>query len=735
MTLDELQTIADNMRPYTADAMKIEVAPWIKDYVVDMEELYTDLSLEKTHNKPTGEDEKALNNYKELFENCQSVDGTGSPAKRPRKSRKSKKVLMKGDPGMGKTTQCKKICWDWATKLFTYFHIIFFVFLKLVKPGDAIENVIIKHNPYMKGLEITEQKVRSILQLFGGNCLLILDGLDEHALGTNQDVLAIIRGEKYLKCNIIVTSRPHSTGEIERYFPTVVRVEGFTRKNAEHFASKILTDKEIIEVVLNYKPTAFRKYVPIHKCPILLSFLCLLVKENDIDLSNTQMHTGEIYIRMVRCLYKKYVIRKGLSYDNDQFKTTMTKIGKLALETLLSGDPLLKRADVIKEVGPDAFDYGLLIGHEDFMRLILDETADIYVTFPHRSIQEFLGAFYFIWILNKGKEIHSLFSVRTPIFMMNTLFLQFCLWFLSDDQDYMKFENRQKVYQTLEDSCVQLMNSNVFDVEEINSKYPALGVIPDSVNAKDELRASFLTDILTDCDKTSKLVLPSTNTLDSLLGSINPIWKTVTSIQHGEGIYHIGHFKGTEIAIKADKITAEHLDVILEKYTRAMKTPVVHLYLQEPHRGTKKVSCANVKRFHLRSLSHFSNAIFLNLTRFGSHRTHLSLQGISNKIVVTKEIHQLSEAANSGKMLNLSHLSIVECVGMEGKLPILFKSAWPQMKNLNLLKTHLSEKDLDFLFLACNAPEKTLPNLESLSLTIGQKVKEWFCTKFSRIIG
>ena len=66
----------------------------------------------------------------------------------------------------------------------------------------------------------------------------------------------------------------------------------------------------------------------------------------------------------------------------------------------------MKRTDVIQEVGPDAFDYGLLIGHEDF-RLIQDETADIYVTFPHRSIQEFLGAFYFICQIHKGSHIET----------------------------------------------------------------------------------------------------------------------------------------------------------------------------------------------------------------------------------------------------------------------------------------------------------------------------------------
>ena len=85
---------------------------------------------------------------------------------------------------------------------------------------------------------------------------------------------------------------------------------------------------------------------------------------------------------------------KNIEYEDTEFVKTVTKIGKLPFETLLSGKPLLRRNLVIKDVGLDAFDYGLLIGHEDF-RLIPDETADIFVTFPHRSIQEFLGAFLF----------------------------------------------------------------------------------------------------------------------------------------------------------------------------------------------------------------------------------------------------------------------------------------------------------------------------------------------------
>ena len=43
------------------------------------------------------------------------------------------------------------------------------------------------------------------------------------------------------------------------------------------------------------------------------------------------------------------------------------------------------------------FDYGLIIGHEDY-RLRGSETADIFITFVHRTIEELLGSFYFVYV-------------------------------------------------------------------------------------------------------------------------------------------------------------------------------------------------------------------------------------------------------------------------------------------------------------------------------------------------
>ena len=40
-------------------------------------------------------------------------------------------------------------------------------------------------------------RLKRILEMFGDKCLIILDGLDEHALRSNADVLKLIQGENY----------------------------------------------------------------------------------------------------------------------------------------------------------------------------------------------------------------------------------------------------------------------------------------------------------------------------------------------------------------------------------------------------------------------------------------------------------------------------------------------------------------------------------------------------------
>ena len=732
VTLDQLISIAEQIRHHMERAMKIEVAPWIRDYVVDMEDLYTEVVLEKLDYKPTGKHTRVLNNYCDLF--SRNVQVPIDPlcregflaAKRLRLN--DFKIVIKGDPGMGKTTLCRKIAWDWARKLFTEYDIVFFVYLKFVKPQDVIENVIMKQNPYIAGLNITERKIEAILTRFGSRCLLILDGLDEHYLGSNKDVFKIIRGEKFLDCNIIVTSRPHSTRKIEQYFAMIARVEGFTENRAEQFASKILTDREKISAVLNFKPADFRDDVPIYKCPILLSFLCLLAREDDIDLANKTMHVGEIYTRMVRCLFKKYLIRKVLSFQADQFNAAIASVGKLALETLLSENPLLQRSDVIRDVGPDVFDYGFLIGHEEAHILIRDETADIYVTFPHRSLQEFLGSFSFVCMLDKGKDIQSILgdNCNKPIFLMNPLFLQFCLWFSCDEQTYLCFKNRGNIYQCLVQFSVDFVNKPVFKMD----KYPALHMSSAGITT-DKLRVRFLANILVNCNKTSRLILnydvndPDTDgdALDSILGLINPVLKAITCVQMGEEgpTFNVINLKASEMIIQCEGSNSSELAIIQNHYTKHMNDPIVHLYSDHNISNEIRLSYANVKRLSVKKIE---VDVLESPVKFNPHLTYLHFSfGRMEQV-----INHLAKTAKADNFL--SHISFEFCQNVEGKLPVLFQSKWPHLKYLDLRWAYVLESDLEFLCLTCNGSNKTLPNLTSLSLTIPERMStDTFCEK------
>ena len=446
VTSSELESVAESIRPHTKQAMKMEVAPWIRDYVVDTEELYTEVELEEIRSTSTGEETVVIKDYRELFANYNAVEnvnvnnrsdiepqvqvreGHRSPLLSEDSSFRKKmcifccsfyteseprlelsegmghRVLMKGDPGIGKTILCKKITWDWATKSFTKFSLVFIVLLKFVKSDESIESIILQQNSGLKDMKVTLSKLQSILETFGSSCLVIFDGLDEHDFGTNTDVVSIMKGEKYLNCNILVTSRPHAVGKIAKNFPLVVRVGGFTRAKARHFVSKVIPSKQKIESIMNFNPVNLKGDYLIYECPTLLSFLCLLVKEDDIDLKDRTIHTGDIYMRMI----KRFLKRKEIQFELDSFIKVLVSIGKLALEALLSGNSLLKKSEVLQGIGSEAFECGLLIGHEDADSPNRDDSVDIFVTFTDRSLQQFLAAFYFIWMLNQKHSITSL---------------------------------------------------------------------------------------------------------------------------------------------------------------------------------------------------------------------------------------------------------------------------------------------------------------------------------------
>ena len=264
-------------------------------------------------------------------------------------------------------------------------------------------------------------------------------------------------------------------------------VEGFTESEARKFASRIVPDKDKVEQILRFNP-GYEFDRPVHNVPILLSFLCLLVREDGINLSDRNISMGEIYFRMVRCLYKKFVIRKGIDFNNNSFTSAMTSLGELALNNLSSGNPLMQRRKIENEIGPDAFDYGLLIGHEDINKISFtgDVTADIYVTFPHRSILEFLGSWYFVISFCRNQTMDN---VDVSKCIKNPLFFQFCLWFLDESNVMFPFPQRSVACAQLGKEVANLIDGETLALDDV------FDIIFYSLNDKDGQALKMLQNI------------------------------------------------------------------------------------------------------------------------------------------------------------------------------------------------------------------------------------------------
>ena len=529
VTEDEFLEMAEDLRMPMAESMKMVPAPWIPKEVVNMDDLYTELALEKHDSYFFKKKSVKLENYKELFAwhhlgMLRFLDIRYYCSK-PFPMRK---ILIKGGPGMGKTSLSKKISWDWAKKLFVKVSIVFFVFLKLVKPGDFIEDAIVQQTLKFQKKLIERKKLIDILEHFGHRCLLILDGYDESALGQNEKLTDILSGLKFKTCNIILTSRPHSIVDIEEYFDTIVSVEGFTRDEAQKFASRIVPDGEKVEQILNFNPAGERANRPVHNVPILLSFLCLLVREDKIDLSDKEISMGEIYFRMVQCLYKKFTIRKGIKFETSSLVSVLMSIGKLALETLLSDKSELERSQIIEQVGQDVFEYGLLIG-EDSFSLTRDMTVDTLVSFPHRSLQEFLGAFYFVLSLGKKQTVNDEEKAFVE-YLKNPLFFQFCHWLLDESYRFFSFPERAIAYETLNSYVIEQINAVEVDFQKLERNYPTLGLaLGDNRN---EIALKILEATLVKCSKMKHIVIQPHHPIDRILGCVHRfIFQNLNSIE------------------------------------------------------------------------------------------------------------------------------------------------------------------------------------------------------------
>ena len=152
---------------------------------------------------------------------------------------------------------------------------------------------------------------------------------------------------------------------------------------------------------------------------------------------------------------------------------------------------------MLEIVGDFAFEYGFFAGHEDF-RLCADPIADICVTYPHRSLEEFFGSFGFLQALDSGQSVDDILSsdCKKPIFMVNPLVLQFCLWLLTTTEF---FSSWRIVYNKLVAYVAHQIDTHLLDIGVVDEIFPAM-CIRKALLDEDTLKLEFFKQVFEKCD-------------------------------------------------------------------------------------------------------------------------------------------------------------------------------------------------------------------------------------------
>ena len=305
-----------------------------------------------------------------------------------------RKVLIEGQPGVGKTTYCNKVAYDWAKncKADDSFPDVQVLLLLKCKDINSELREAVDDQLLPKDIKKEERdKFFTFVREHQSNVLLVLDGLDElptHKLSVYKE---IIQGRMLSKCYLVVTAR-HETGiKVRECCDTLLEVEGFTKNDAEDFIRRYFkTERHLAQKLLD-KLRSDTSLSGINAKPLNTALFCVLCEDFRGDLPKSRTL---LYHELVQCVLRKYRRKKELpETDKDLtqlYRTELKYLGCIAVNGLLKDEVYFDDS---------AFQNGTscLIPELGFLSVQPGHSKrrpNRCYGFLHKSFQEFFAAFY-----------------------------------------------------------------------------------------------------------------------------------------------------------------------------------------------------------------------------------------------------------------------------------------------------------------------------------------------------
>ena len=366
----------------------VPTSVWSKKCAVNIHEIYTRLSLVKEEQTPAGSSQAGLNHYTDVL----TENKNGLPSNR---------ILVQGQTGIGKSTFVKKLAMDWAEldenrltdeqrAILKKFELAVIIDLKKVSKYQNLRDIISASHIFADEDTAMKDGLLSYITHNQDKVLLVFDGYDEYRFGSNSEIFEIFKGNKLRNCCVLITTRISKADELKEFKDVHAEITGFSEEDRVSFMVRMLGDE--IQAGALQDHLCERNLYDLARVPLLLLFFCTLWKKGSAQ-SFPDSKT-KLYVAIVQ-----YVLDHNESKCSpanfrkvEDFKEILAEIGKVALECLMKDDHVFEYDQLSHAIRicEESRIIGLLQVSEYSENL---RPAGM-VSFIHKSIQEFLAAWY-----------------------------------------------------------------------------------------------------------------------------------------------------------------------------------------------------------------------------------------------------------------------------------------------------------------------------------------------------
>ena len=371
---------------YGTREQRLLPVPWCDDFSFHLNEIFTRLKI-------VGK-EKTRGVLSDDITNMTAIFKPHAGCQRPRT------VLLEGDPGMGKSTYCQKLAYDWATKQeqwdtsFPKIEVLLLLRCHEIRSTiwEAIDDQILP-------AEIDDQTKECFFRFVRENqpkVLLLLDGVDEMDSSQQQRIFDLVEGKELSGCHVVLTSRHEVGRKVRRYCDTLWEIVGFSEEDAKSFICtyfRRIKKEHLAENLMEKIWNSYESYEDLNeltKNPLNVTLLCVLCEdfEGVFPGSRTQLYT-----EIVLCVLRRYERKKGLSSKNEDllsiYKDDLINLGRVALQSLRKGELHFEE----QECG-GTFVVLSKFGFLSLQSSISKRKTCVRYAFLHKSFQEFFSGFY-----------------------------------------------------------------------------------------------------------------------------------------------------------------------------------------------------------------------------------------------------------------------------------------------------------------------------------------------------